>query len=227
MKALDLLEEAGIQVTIITTLSKANFKELRQIQEIIQGRKINWQLQIGLPFGNFDPALTLSLEEYYASAMFITTEGLNNKFNQMPIVGAHCYGYHSHLLPNNKDWKGCTAGISTVGITSNGSIVGCLSMGNDRFIEGNIRERNFSDIWNDSNAFSYNRQFTKENLGENCKYCFYGETCKGGCNSTSYHITHSFHNTPYCFKQIEESLFEVKPYRKETKWLKQIGVKSR
>ena len=45
MKALDLLEEAGIQVTIITTLSKANFKELRQIQEIIQGRKINWQLQ--------------------------------------------------------------------------------------------------------------------------------------------------------------------------------------
>ncbi len=225
IKALDLLEEAGIQITIITTLSKTNFKELRKIKEIIQNRKINWQLQIGLPFGNFDPALTLSLEEFYASAMFITAEGIKNKFREMPVVGAHCYGYYSHLLPNNKNWKGCTAGINTVGITSDGSIVGCLSMGNNKFIEGNVRDRSFSDIWNDPNSFAYNRQFTRDNLGENCVNCFYGETCKGGCNSSSLHLTHTFHNNPYCFKQIEENLFEVKPYRKEIKWLKEKGVK--
>jgi len=226
IKVLDLLEEASIQTTVITTLSKTNFKELHSIKEIIQDRKVNWQLQIGLPFGNFDPELTLSLEEFYASAMFITAEGFKNKFDHMPVVGAHCYGYYSHLLPNNKNWKGCTAGINTIGITSDGSIVGCLSMGNDKFIEGNIRDRNFSDIWNGPNSFAYNRRFTRANLGENCVNCIFGETCKGGCNSTSYHLNQTFHNTAYCFKQIEENLFEAKQYRKEIKWLKQKGVKT-
>jgi radical SAM protein with 4Fe4S-binding SPASM domain len=214
-EAIKLLQENDIQTTVITTISKTNFKELLELKNLFYGKGINWQLQVCMPFGYFDPSLVITEEEYYASAMFIVSERIKNKFKDMPVVGAHCYGYFSHLLPRNKMWDGCTAGRSTVGITSDGSIVGCLSMGNNQFIESNVRDRSFKEIWEDSNSFAYNRNFKSEDLGENCIDCFYGEKCKGGCNSTSFHLSKKFHNTPFCLRRIEETLFEVEIPKKE------------
>lgn len=155
-----------------------------------------------MPFGNFRPEQTLSKEEFYASALFIAKQRLDSRFKELPVVGAHCYGYHSSLLRSRR-WQGCTAGISTVGITSNGSIVGCLALGNDRFIEGNVRTSTLAEIWNDPDHFSYTRKFDLSRLGENCSSCRYGASCKGGCNSVSYALTGKFHNNPYCFHAIE------------------------
>ncbi|MHA1686270.1 MAG: radical SAM protein [Candidatus Heimdallarchaeaceae archaeon] len=218
IKALDLLRENDIQTTVITTLSKTNFNELRQLGEIVINKSTNWQIQVGAPFGNFDPKLAIDFEEYYASAMFIIEQQIaNRKFGYLPVVGAHCYGYYSHLLHTGHKWKGCTAGISTIGITSNGGIVGCLSISNKDFIEGNVRERSLVDIWNDENSFAYNRHFTAKDLGPNCQNCYYSEVCKGGCNSMSYHFTGQFHNDPYCMRRIEEEILEVKIPRKECK----------
>ena len=178
---------------------------------------MNWQLQVGMPFGNFDPSLVINEEEYYASAMFIVNEWSMKHSKRVNVVGAHCYGYHSHLLPNNKFWKGCTAGISSVCVSSNGGVSGCLTLGSNQFIEDNIRKRSLVQIWNDPNTFSYNRNFTKSDLGENCSSCFYGSECKGGCNSSSLHLTGKMHNMPYCLRRIEEQLFQVKVPRRERK----------
>jgi radical SAM protein with 4Fe4S-binding SPASM domain len=215
MKAIDLLLEEGIQTTIITTLSKTNFKELTAIRDILKEKEVNWQLQTGMPFGNFDPSLVISEEEYYASAMFIAKEWSSKHSERISIVGAHCYGYHSHLLPNNKTWKGCTAGISSLGINSSGGVSGCLTFGSNQFVEGNVRERRLTQIWEDPNLFSYTRNFSNLQLGENCVNCFYGPNCKGGCNSTSLHLTGKMHNSPFCLRRIEEQLFEVKVPRRE------------
>ncbi len=214
LEAIDLLNDRSIQTTVITTISKTNFKELPKIKEILSERKVNWQIQVAAPFGNFNPELAIDKEEYYASAMFIVAENVKNKFSDLPVIGAHCYGYHSHILPKGKLWNGCTAGISSVGITSDGSIVGCLSMGNDRYFEGNIREQSFVDIWENPNSFSYNRNFELKDLGEKCENCYYGENCKGGCNSMSIHFTGKLHNTPFCLRKIEEELLDVKPQKK-------------
>ena len=215
LNAIELLQENDIQATVITTLSKSNFKELVDIKEIIKGKDVNWQIQIGMPFGNFDSSLVIDDEEYYASAMFIANERTKKEREKIPIVGAHCYGYHSHLLPNNKQWNGCTAGISSIGITSDGGVVGCLSMGNNQFIEGNLRDKSLIQIWEDPKSFSYNREFTRNQTGENCINCFYVSKCKGGCNGCSLHITGKMHNMPLCLRRIEETLFEVKIPRRE------------
>lgn len=95
--------------------------------------------------------------------------------------------------------------MSTVGVTSDGGIVGCLSLGNDRLIEGNVRERPLADIWNDPNSFSYTRGFMEKDLGENCAKCRQRMVCKGGCNSVSQALTGKFHNNPYCFLAIEKA----------------------
>jgi radical SAM protein with 4Fe4S-binding SPASM domain len=202
VRAILLLRERGIQVTAITTVSKTNFKDLPQMKDLLVGKGVNWQIQTATPFGNFRKEYMLSKEEFYAAALFIAKQRIKNRFEDLPVVGAHCFGYYSKILPTS-EWYGCTAGKSTLGITSNGGIVGCLSMGNDRFIEGNVRERSLRDIWEDPKSFAYSRHFTKDQLGENCTGCKYGDRCKGGCNSVSYTLTGKFHNNPYCFRAIE------------------------
>ena len=202
VEAIDMLRDRGVQTTVITAVSKLNFRDLPHMRELLAPKGVNWQIQTAMPFGNFTREQTLSPEEFYATALFIAKEGLRDRSERMRIAGAHCYGYFSKVLPGSS-WKGCTAGISTIGITSDGGIVGCLSMGNDRYVEGNVRERHFRDIWNDEDAFAYTRKFEERDLGENCAGCRYGLRCGGGCNSVSLALTGKFHNDPYCFRSIE------------------------
>jgi len=207
IKAINLLRETGIQTTVITTVSKINFRDLPKMKNLIFKKGVNWQIQVAQPFGNFKKEQMLSKEEFYATALFIAKERIKNKFEDMPVIGAHCYGYYSNILPGC-NWKGCQAGITALGITSDGGIVGCLSIGNDRFIEGNIREKCLSEIWENPKNFLYNRGFNKTKLGPNCTDCKYALECKGGCNAMSYTITNQFHNNPYCFYAIENYIFK-------------------
>jgi radical SAM protein with 4Fe4S-binding SPASM domain len=204
LTAVDLLRDAGIQTTVITTVSKVNFKDLPGMRKMLLGKGVNWQIQTAMPFGNFRRDLMLSREEFYATGLFIAKERLRTRYEDMPVTGAHCCGYYSKLIPGTR-FKGCTAGISTVGITSDGGIVGCLSMGNDRFIEGNVRERSLVDIWRDPKGFKYTRGFAETDLGDNCAKCRHRMKCKGGCSSVSYALTGRFHNNPYCFHAIEKA----------------------
>jgi radical SAM protein with 4Fe4S-binding SPASM domain len=103
------------------------------------------------------------------------------------------------------NWIGCQAGITILSIRSNGDVTGCLSQQN-YYNEGNIREKSIIEIWNDPNAFAYNRKFTADMLGENCKTCRYGAMCKGGCLGNSLTFTGKPYNDPYCFYKIEQEL---------------------
>jgi len=203
VEGIETLVAHDVQTTVITTVSKINYLDLPKLKDLIVGRGINWQIQIAMPFGNFQREHTLSREEYYATALFIAKQRLENKFEDLPVVGAHCYGYFSKILPGCR-WSGCTAGISSIGITSDGGIVGCLSMGNNRFIEGNIRTRRLSDIWHDPGSFPYNMNPAQKLMGPNCQGCRHARICGGGCNSVSFSITGEFHNDPYCFYAIEK-----------------------
>jgi len=208
MNYLSLSREADLPTSAITTVNKLNYKELPAIKDLFFDRFIAWQIQVGAPIGRFPKNLVLSEEEFYSVGLFIAHLKQKYSSREMPVIGAHCFGYHSGCIPPLSiypDWIGCQAGVSIISIQSNGGIKGCLST-SDEYIEGNIRERSVIDIWNDPNAFPYNRKFKKENLGEFCKDCKYGETCKGGCMSMSTACTNKIHNDPYCFYRIEQKL---------------------
>jgi len=208
VRTIDLLREKEIQTTIITTVSKLNFKDLPKMKDLLFKKNVNWQIQVAMPFGNFKKEQMLTKEEFYAVALWIAKERIKNKFDDLPVIGAHCFGYRSKILPGCH-WEGCSAGITAIGITSDGGIVGCLSMGNNRFIEGNVREKSLKEIWENPNSFSYNRKFDKTKLGPNCRNCKYAVKCKGGCDAMSYTITNQFHNNPYCFYNIEKNIIKL------------------
>jgi radical SAM protein with 4Fe4S-binding SPASM domain len=208
LSSLELLKNADLPTSIITTLHKKNVKDLSKIREMILGKEIAWQIQMAGPTGRFPKKLLLSEEEFYSVAMFISSSRNQYSTKELPIMGAHNFGYHSHILGNimiTPTWKGCPAGISTIGITSEGGVKGCLSLP-DEFIEDNIRNKSLTDIWNIPDFAAYNRNFKKDDLKGECSSCKYGKSCKGGCSTVSTTLSGEFHNNPYCIHLIEQKL---------------------
>lgn len=74
-------------------------------------------------------------------------------------------------------WTGCNAGKYNFGILNNGDILGCTSIRDREFIEGNIKERSLREIWEDENSFKWNRCISKDELGGKCSKCMYGDIC--------------------------------------------------
>jgi radical SAM protein with 4Fe4S-binding SPASM domain len=208
MNAISLTTKAGLPTTVITTVSKININELPLMKDFLLNKSIAWQIQVGAPSGRFQKELTLSKEEYYAASAYIATLQKKYSRKELPVIGAHNFGYHSHFIPClglYPEFNGCQAGLTILSIKSNGDVIGCLAAPNS-CIEGNIKERSIVDIWKDLKAFSYNRNFKTELLGENCKGCKYGDTCRGGCMGMSTAFTGKLHNNPYCFYKIETEL---------------------
>jgi len=209
---ISLSKEADLPTTVITTVSRLNYKELPLIRDFLLDKYIAWQIQVATPQGRFPRELALTKEEYYSVALFIASMQKKYKKGELPLIGAHCFGYHSTRFPClglYPVWNGCQAGITVLSIKSNGDVIGCLAEPNSR-IEGNIRKRSIIDIWNDPNAFAHNRKFNVEDLGENCKGCKYGDTCRGGCSGLSVGFTGKPHNHPYCFYKLEQELLGEK-----------------
>lgn len=200
------LKEAGINTTVITSINKLNFQELSELRSMLLNKGIMWQLQIAIPLGRFQKDLLLSKEEYYAAAIFIASSRRVFSNKELPILGTHCFGYYSKKLRNPMvfPWNGCQAGISAIGIQSNGDVKGCLSLPPE-FIEGNIRENTISEIWQKSGFCSYNRDFKTSDLNNECIGCKYGKKCRGGCIGVSIGITGKPNGDTYCFKLIEEN----------------------
>jgi radical SAM protein with 4Fe4S-binding SPASM domain len=206
-EVLKSLRSADLPTTVTTTVHKLNFKELPQMRESLLNKNIAWQIQIADPIGRFPSSLHLSLEEFYSVALFIASTRQQYSLKEMPITGAHCIGYNSQVLPNitlSPRWAGCQAGLTVLGIQSDGGVKGCLALSNS-FVEGNIRARRLIEIWNDPQFCSYTRQFTPEDLNGDCKKCKFGKGCKGGCNAVSTSLTDKPHADPFCLYLIEKT----------------------
>ena len=193
-QAMDALAEYGIPVSVITTLHSKNVSCLEEMYELLKKKDIfAWQLQACSPMGNASEG-ELSTEIDFRIPIRFVEEHLDNPCFAVGI--ADNIGYYTEsegYLRGNTSGKavylGCRAGLTAIGIDSVGNVRGCESMYDDRFIEGNLREKSLYEIWNNPHAFAYNRQFTPDMLTGKCKSCEYGDRCAGGCRSYNY-FTH-------------------------------------
>ena len=208
LSGLEALKKEDLPATVITTVHKGNIQELPLIRDTILGKTKAWQIQIAVPIGRFPLEFTLSKEEFYAVALFIAAMKKRYSVKELAVMGAHSIGYHSQLLRNtmvSPVWNGCQAGISVLGIQSDGSIKGCLSLP-ESYHEGNIRQRRLAEIWNDPHTFSFTRNCTASDLQDHCADCRFGKTCKGGCTTVSASLTGAPHKDPYCLFALEKKM---------------------
>jgi radical SAM protein with 4Fe4S-binding SPASM domain len=106
-------------------------------------------------------------------------------------------GLRSGTGRSDKVWMGCRAGIDVIGVTSDGTVRGCLSLPSE-FDEGNVRERPLAEIWRDPEAFAWNRGRPVKALEGRCAACPFGVVCRAGCTCLAFSVTGGTAENPYC-----------------------------
>jgi radical SAM protein with 4Fe4S-binding SPASM domain len=201
------VKEKGMTVCVVTSVNKRNLEELPKIRNrmIVYGVDA-WQIQTASPMGRMtqNKSLVLDSEDYYSLGKFIVET--RRRLPQMNVQGGDCMGYFGDLEKKIRDrkWPGCMAGIEGIGIESDGTIKGCLSIRSQKAVEGNIREQTLESIWNNTHNFKYNREFKISSLKAECIGCYHGKECKGGCQSQSIAFFDEFNHAPYCFFRYEK-----------------------
>ncbi|MBR6007046.1 MAG: radical SAM protein [Clostridia bacterium] len=205
--AIDTLTANGIPASVITTINSENALLLEEMYSVLKDRGIAaWQLQACSPMGNasnggidyrFDPNAVIAFVERHADAPF-------------PLGIADNIGYFTEgegSLRGNRSGKavftGCRAGLTGVGIDSVGNVRGCESMYDERFNEGNLREKSLREIWDDPDNFAYNRKFTPALLTGKCAECAMGKYCAGGCRSYNYFVHGKMYESPFCARNMK------------------------
>lgn len=218
------LEAHGIRTGAVTTITNQNIDILGELkEELIRMGVKTWQVQLGLPMGNLKERPDWLLEPKRVNDI-IDFCNETAKEGRIKIYTADCIGYYT-----NKDmevkrisyeteyvspWDGCNAGIRGFGILHNGDILGCTSIRNREFIEGNLRERTLESIWNDENTFLWRRNLTKERLSGDCRTCAYGDRCLGGCPNTRLTMKGDIYSeNEYCAYNLKQKDIRNK-YRK-------------
>lgn len=169
-------------MSVISTLRRDCMGRLEELYRVLEGSGIGaWQLQACSPMGNaargldwrIDPAEVIAfVMRHRAEAPFMLGAADNVGYftdEELRLRGA-----------DGACFQGCRAGISAIGIDSAGNVRGCESLYDERFNEGNLRQRRLRDIWEDPGAFAYNRQFRREMLTGQCARCRMGPWCAGG-----------------------------------------------
>jgi radical SAM protein with 4Fe4S-binding SPASM domain len=187
------LKNENVSVGAVTTVSNKNINILPLLRaELIKMGVDMWQVQLGQPMGNFKqrPDWVISPEQVPAIIEFCYETSLSGEIRIFP---ADCIGYYTEKemftrqmsgVGGHSAWNGCNAGVRSFGILHNGDILGCTSIREKSFIEGNVKKNSLAQIWNDENNFSWRRGMTKSQMHGDCAVCTYGARCLGGCPNT-------------------------------------------
>ena len=204
--ALKVLTDSNIPASIITTLNAENSQYLYDMLNLLKHYGIYaWQLQACSPMGN---AAKSGIDYRFDFAEVIRFVKENAGRYPFAIGIADNIGYFTPEegslrgnLSGRAYFKGCSAGLSAIGIDSVGNVRGCEPLYDEKFNEGNLRERSLRSIWKDPDAFSYNRKFSKELLSGKCAECAVGEYCAGGCRSYNHFVHGKLYESPFCAKE--------------------------
>lgn len=203
VRAIRVLGEAGIPVSVITTLNRENAQYLEELLDTIRNFSIYaWQLQACSPMGNaanggidyaFDVRRVIRFVEENAEKVSFALGVADNIGYFTPSEGSIRGNLNGETY-----YRGCLAGICAIGIDSVGNVRGCESMYDERFNEGNLRNETLRKIWENPDNFSYNRNFSTDFLTGKCSTCEMGRYCAGGCRSYNYFVHGKLYEAPFC-----------------------------
>jgi len=167
------------KMDVICCVSKININHLKPFVEHL--------VELGVPALRFvpifshgraseHPELTLSGEDYLKLFKLIAHYRQSQREIEINLGEEGYWGPEWECVVRER-FHYCGAGISVGCILYNGDVMGCPSSSR-AFIEGNINESSFLDLW--ENKFHRYRAGKKELFQEVCKDCQHWELCEGG-----------------------------------------------
>lgn len=226
MKGFDNCRAVNQRVGLRLTLTERNFLDLHGIFDFIEKEQINRACFYHLVYSGRGSAISKDDLTHSESrqAMDIILERTKDYFDRnldinILTVDNHVDGVYTYLkmkeknMPEAEDiysmlkWNGGAANSSGVGI---GNIDFFGNVHPDQFWQdysfGNIRERNFGDIWMDeSDPIMRGLKHKAEHIKGRCRLCKYKEICTGSMRVRGYRIYNDpWAPDPACYLTDEE-----------------------
>ena len=170
-------------IMVSTCFNKNNINELEDVYKILKELKVDiWQIIPTDPLGRAkDSDVLPSLDDYKKAFEFIKEK--RKKETDMVITAA-CSHYKTmkYEIDIRNQFFMCMSGITTASILYNGDIYVCPSVERRKeLVQGNVREDNFIDVWN--NKFKLFRDMNKFKKGK-CNQCSEWKYCRGDSTCT-------------------------------------------
>jgi radical SAM protein with 4Fe4S-binding SPASM domain len=204
------LIDRGVRIAANTQVNRENLSELEALHDVLTECGFGgWQLQLTMAHGRARTDRRLCLAPSDLPGLAARICALRSRSPLLILVGDNI-GYLGRSEPKLRTptgspvqlWTGCHAGLSVIGLRSDGTVLGCLSLP-DAFIAGNVRQRPLGALWADDDAFAYSRKFRASMLTGACAGCALGRICRGGCRSLAWSATGAPFSNPYCLHRVE------------------------
>ena len=181
LQALQRLNESRYLsiVEMITTLNSLNVGDLPQLLELARERGIRyWRIGTVAPIGRAkqDPDLLVTGEQLDEALRFVAHN--RGRYRDLDLSWA-CESYTGERFDKSirRHRFACWAGIRTGGIMANGDIGACPDIPRPYLLQGNVRDRDFMDVW--ENEFRPYRDRAWMKTGP-CTDCASWRICCGG-----------------------------------------------
>lgn len=179
IEKINKMVDNGIDVGIVTCISRKNFEHLDDMVELLKKMKIKrWFLPLLSSAGRGSSLKDEILTPNEVKEFLIKVENLTK---DVPFVVNLDLPYSILLKEKNRNLKAsCPAAITEMAIFANGDVSPCCEI---PVIGGNIKTQTINEIWNNSKVFKEfrNRGLIKGKCG-NCEYLV---NC-GGCRANAY-----------------------------------------
>jgi radical SAM protein with 4Fe4S-binding SPASM domain len=203
LRAASLLRREGVPFGFITTVLRRNIGDLRKLAKLVEEQSAQiWSVWLGM-----------SRVEGFGSDMWLSpheSKALLRKLGSLkkscpPLVAGDNLGSFvcsSHLReastqPMHGAGAGrflqCEAGREMLGVRSDGSITGCLSLPSSQDV-GSLTEEPLDALWR--RAVSARRRRLSRRSGQ-CLECRFGAQCGAGCHGAALQRGGRVEN-PYC-----------------------------
>ena len=207
LAAVRALRDAGLPVGVSTQVGRPALPRLAELEAALASAGVlGWQLQLTMPAGRCAEhrELVLAAGEVPELVRFVLAARARRALS---LYLADNVGWmtpdeprlRSAADPPDRFFAGCQAGLAVLGLTSDGTVRGCLSLAPE-FDEGSLRRRSLASIWNDPAAFAYNRRFREDELTGGCRECPFRRVCRGGCRSLAWALDGTVHENRYCLR---------------------------
>ncbi len=214
LRTIEVLRDVGIYVGTNSQLNRWSAPEFPELYRVLRDAGFKaWQVQLTVPMGNAadDQALLLQpceLLDLYPMLGYLAERGVDEGVRVLAGNNIGYFGPYERRLRGQENmneysfWRGCQAGLQTLGIEADGAIKGCPSLPTRRYTGGNIRDRTLRDIVTETPELTFNETAgTKDatsHLWGFCKSCEFATLCRGGCNWTAHVFFDRRGNNPYC-----------------------------
>jgi radical SAM protein with 4Fe4S-binding SPASM domain len=188
VQACKALRKNNVLVQVNTTLTQQNYNQIDDIMSLAENIGVeNFHLFFLVPTGRGTKLTDISPEKYEEMITKTFAKAANHKLNVRPSCAPQFMRIAKGMGLDMRQWiRGCIAGLYYCRIYPNGDVTPCPYL---PIKLGNVREKNFREIWVESNVFKTLR--APNLLKGKCGACEYRVLC-GGCRARAYGLSNDF-----------------------------------